>query len=414
MRAFRFFVDPTKELDRLAPLEQTVVLKVLFICFVVTLAQGVLSLPAIAQFFQSKEVMFGADFVNYWTSSVLAQNGQVQEIYDPFRFHQIQEDLFGREFDDRIWPYPPHALLLVYPLGVLPYLGAYYVWILSGLALYLFAATGKVRPSLYASALLLAPATIVNVLAGQVGFFTAALFLGGITLVDRRPFLAGVLFGCLTIKPHIGLLIPLALVAGKLWRPFLSASVTTLILVGLSAVLFGLESWAAYFEVVTRAQKWLLEEGTGYYTYMIPSAFMAARHLGFGPSVGYLLQIPFCLFAAWLVYKGFRHGGDRQLQLQLIIVATVIFNPYILTYDLTLLSVAVMLATVRALKTGFLSGEAHTLAAAWFLPLYLPIINYIKLPVSMIILSAFALYLAKRLSTPQENREKEIRPSSYN
>lgn len=397
MPALRNLVDPEGALSGWAPIQQSVLLKILLVCLVITVAQVVLSLPVIAQVFQTSEQIFGADFVNYWAGSVLVQNGQVQEIFDPFRFHQLQENLFGRAFEDHIWSYPPHTLLFVFPLGALPYLGAYGLWVASGLAVYLFATTGKARPSLRAYALLLAPATIENALAGQVGFFTAALFFAGITLVDRRPILAGVLLGCLTFKPHMGMLIPLALLAAGLWRPFLSAALTTLALVGLSVALFGLEAWIAYVEAVVPAQRWLLEVGTGYYVYMMPSAFMAARNLGLDPDVGYLLQVPFGLFAAGLVYWAFRHRSDRSLQLQLLIVATFIFNPYIFTYDMTLLSVAVVLAAERALKEGFLPGEAVVLAAVWFLPLYLAIINYLMMPVAVLILCAFAFILAKRL-----------------
>src|SRR3546814_16331144 len=70
---------------------------------------------------------------------------------------------------------------------------------------------------------------------------------GGVLLLERRPWLAGALFGCLTLKPHLALLIPLVLAARGLWRPFVAAGLTSVGLVALSAAVFGLERWQAFF-----------------------------------------------------------------------------------------------------------------------------------------------------------------------
>ena len=61
------------------------------------------------------------------------------------------------------------------------------------------------------------PAVFVNIGHGQNGFLTAALLGGALHLLDRRPWLAGVLIGCLAYKPQFGVLIPVALLAGGRW-----------------------------------------------------------------------------------------------------------------------------------------------------------------------------------------------------
>ena len=47
---------------------------------------------------------------------------------------------------------------------------------------------------------------------------TAGVFAAGVALVERRPWVAGVCLGALCYKPHFGLLIPVALIAGGHWR----------------------------------------------------------------------------------------------------------------------------------------------------------------------------------------------------
>src|SRR3546814_5650024 len=45
---------------------------------------------------------------------------------------------------------------------------------------------------------------------------SAAILLAGLHQLDRRPLVAGVLFGCMAYKPHLAVLLPVALlVAGR-------------------------------------------------------------------------------------------------------------------------------------------------------------------------------------------------------
>ena len=69
-------------------------------------------------------------------------------------------------------------------------------------------------------------ATAENLFYGQGAFLIAVLLGGGLLLVDDYPVLAGVLFSLvLNYKPHLGLLLPVALLAGAIggpwapWRP---------------------------------------------------------------------------------------------------------------------------------------------------------------------------------------------------
>ena len=73
--------------------------------------------------------------------------------------------------------------------------------------------------------LAVAPGVAVNVFFGQNGFLTAALLIGGLVNLDRRPILSGILFGMLTIKPQFGLLLPVLLLITGRWRVIAAAVV---------------------------------------------------------------------------------------------------------------------------------------------------------------------------------------------
>src|SRR3546814_10959127 len=130
----------------------------------------------------------------------------------------------------------------------MPYLVSLGVWLgVSGLAYAEVVRRLTDRWSGTALTLLAFPGVLLNIGHGQNGFLTAALMGGGVLLLERRPWLAGALFGCLAIKPHLALLIPLALAARGLWRPFVAAGLTAAGLIALSAADFGLVSWPAFF-----------------------------------------------------------------------------------------------------------------------------------------------------------------------
>ena len=47
---------------------------------------------------------------------------------------------------------------------------------------------------------------------------------GALVSLDRRPLIAGILFGLMAYKPQFGLMIPIALAAGGYWRSFSAAA----------------------------------------------------------------------------------------------------------------------------------------------------------------------------------------------
>src|SRR5439155_352385 len=111
------------------------------------------------------------------------------------------------------------------------------------LPLYLWATIGANwrSPALFAA--LAAPTTAIAIVSGQNGFLAGALLAGGLRLAAGHPLAAGVLFGLLTYKPQLGLLVPVALAAAGLWRTLTIAGVTAILLVALTSLLFGGAIW---------------------------------------------------------------------------------------------------------------------------------------------------------------------------
>jgi hypothetical protein len=168
----------------------------------------------------------GRDFVNYWSGARLAAHGHASRVYDIGAFVRYEREQTAANAYFKWYSYPPTALLLSLPLAGLGFVPALAAWLLSGLLLCtaLLARTLDWHMALLAT--LATPAALINALWGQNGQFSAALLAGGILLLESRPSLAGLLFGLLCFKPHLAVLVPLALAARGRWRSFAAAVAT--------------------------------------------------------------------------------------------------------------------------------------------------------------------------------------------
>jgi hypothetical protein len=260
--------------------------------------------------FDALGYLIGRDFVNTWMGARAALDGQVAAWFDFDTYNGALQQTFGADFPKHHMSYPPHLLLLTWPFGLLPYLPAYAIWSVIGFAIYMVAATaGQERRADRLLMLALSPAVIVNLYGGQNGFFTAALLIGGLSLVDRRPVVSGLLFGLLTIKPQLGLLLPLMLALTGRWKCIASAAATILVLGAATAAVFGADVWSAFLERSVPKQQAVLAYGSGIFPSMMPTAFMNARVAGLPLDWAWACQIVVSLAA---IARGLDGGAIRR------------------------------------------------------------------------------------------------------
>jgi hypothetical protein len=140
-------------------------------------------------------------------------------------------------------------------------------------------------------------------------FFTAALLVGGLMVLDRHPILAGVLFGILNIKPQLGILLPFMLALTGRWPTILAAAITILVLVTAASSVFGVDVWTAYVNDAMPVQSGVfLRDFENFMTHM-PTAFTNARVAGLPLPVAAGLQIGVSLAAIGAVLGRSGAGG---------------------------------------------------------------------------------------------------------
>jgi hypothetical protein len=133
-----------------------------------------------------------------------------------------------------------------------------------------------------------------------------------------------VLIGSLCYKPQFGLLIPLALVAGRHWRALAAASTTVLGLCALTLLAFGPEVWEAFRASLSLTRTVVLEQGnTGWEK--IQTLFSAARSLGATVGRAYGVQAVGTLACAALVVLTWRRSEDQAARIAVLVAAS--FSP---------------------------------------------------------------------------------------
>jgi alpha-1,2-mannosyltransferase len=262
-----------------------------------------------------------------------------------------------------------------------------------GLLVYLAAVTEGERRADHLLLLVLAPAVTVNIWCGQNGFWTAALLVGGLTQLDRRPLVAGVLFGVLSIKPQLGVLLPLMLALTARWSIIVAAAATIVLLFLASCAAFGPDVWTAYVRDAMPAQSAVfLRDYENFMTHM-PTAFMNARVAGFPLQLAACLQALISLAAVAAIVWTFWRRRDAVLSSALFVTATFLVTPYAFNYDMVVFGWVIIKLMERSDNEPV---DWVLMLAVWAMPVLTVPLGIMALPVSFLPLLALGMRLVWR------------------
>ena len=251
--------------------------------------------------------------------------------------------------------------MIATPLAALPYLPSLLLWLSLTLALYLLVCARIVGSWQGAVWLGASFVTFGNFVAVQNGYLSAALLGGALLVLPTRPILAGALLGLLSFKPHLGMLVPLALIAGGHWRTFAAAGVTVAVVALLSLGLFGLDTWQAFLDNLARFSDHLASDQFPI-AHKLHTAFGAMLTLGASRSTAMLVQVTLTLSLVAAIVLVWRSAAPHALKAALLATAVVMASPYVFFYDLTMLAVTQAFLIRHWLATSFDERKVYALA----------------------------------------------------
>jgi alpha-1,2-mannosyltransferase len=280
------------------------------------------------------------DFVSFYAAGGLADAGAPELAYNRDAHYAAEERATKPGIVYNFFYYPPVFLLLCSTFVRLPYLAAFVVFEVTTLGFYLFVLRNILgeRNVAILVPLLAFPPVLWTIGLGQNGFLTAGLFGAATLLIDRRPAVAGLLFGALCVKPHFALLIPVALAAGGRWRTFAAAFACAATLCLLSLAIFGWQTWHAFLIALTGSQAVYASGRIPFGGFVTP--FGAAMLLGATGTLAGIVQSGATLAAAGLVAWVWRRGLPLPIRAASLVSATLVAVPLALFYDLVLAGIA--------------------------------------------------------------------------
>lgn len=339
----------------------------IYICLLVSL---VMALGVISTFPAST---FDTDFISFYAASIEVINKTPQAAYDQVIHHETQKFLTDCCADKwYAFFYPPVMLLIVWPLALLPFKAAFFAWGGSQLLLFIASLKYLLKRRISIIPFLAFPPIYVSLAMGQNALLTASIFAGATAAINMgRPLLAGLIFGCLIYKPHFGILLPIAFLAGREWKALIGAAISSVGLILLSALAFGTKIWEIYINQASATALNTFAAGDVSF-YYLDSPYAASRLLGADDLLARLIQLTCFVFATLLVTLVWSRTKNIPVRSATLIAATMLATPVILFYDLLLTIIVIAWIVLDAKERGWNPWEKTLLSLLFFLAFVAP------------------------------------------
>jgi len=327
-----------------------------------------------------------ADVAAFWSAGIRVLNGQAQLIYD-YRLHDpFQAALLNLPQPNGLaFPYPPHALFFTAPLGLLSYGQAWLAFLLPGMAIYFSILRRLSGDSITALGMTLAIGGATQCITlGQNGFYTASLLTGGLMLLQRNKVAAGILFGLLTVKPHLGIALAAALLLWREWRVIAVTCATAASLAIGATISFGPGIWSAFWKGNAAFAVQIADKQTTLIDTLMQSVF-ALAHPYTGLVGAAVVQGVASVLTIIVLARISNLTDDWEIRAPALIASTLLVSPFLYLYDATMLTAAAaILLRNSGAKERFAIFVALLVPALWYLRLgsHVPISAFLFLMIA--------------------------------
>ena len=238
------------------------------------------------------------------------------------------------------FPYPPHYLILLSMLAVLPYGAAFIAFIAATLLIYavMVIAISQRKEAIFFA--LATPGMAACIETGQNGFLTASLMGVALVLRESSPRFAGLGLALLTYKPQMGVLFPAALTLERRWIVMASAAVATVALLTIALAAFGTRTFMEFPQALAAvADATVFTDRIGYEK--LQSVYGLARYLGFTARAAWGAHLAVAFIAVAAVAGTWRKPERPWLKAAVLTSAALLISPHLFLYDMPVCGVAI-------------------------------------------------------------------------
>lgn len=315
--------------------------------------------------------IIGGDYVAFYAAAEAVARGQSAEIYTPETFEALLLEVGPPRGGYTLsWQYPPTYYFLVAPLALADYIPGFVLWVGLGALVFLLVMQGAGASKLALYVVIASPSVFHAAITGQNGFLTATLLAIAALYPDKRPVLAGLAAALLSAKPHLGVLLPFAYLAAGMWRAFSVATLGTMALIAASVLVFGLDSWTAFYDGAGGAWE-ALRQGL-MPTHKMTTLMSAGVFAGLPPNAALGLHLVTAVATVAAVTLIWRRVADSGLRAAALCAGVFLVTPYGYFYELVVLALPLLIVAQRGLQSGWLKYEPLFVGLAFVLPVLLP------------------------------------------
>jgi hypothetical protein len=338
------------------------------------------------------------DFLPFYISARLIAQHRAAQLYDPTTAHREMLAIVRDPTRIRLtYLYGPQVALLFLPLASLSFPMAARIW--TGLSMLIYAAciyaiwrccpTLRAHPGTVAiSALAFPPLFHFFVRAQFSALILACFTLAFLALRAHRPWLAGIAFGCLILKPPFLLAIPLILLFARAWKMFAGLIASAAGQLALTRLYFGATVMRSYLDLFQHPARWLAEAELNLAPIQMHSLRSFWRLLIPPSTVALTLYLVCSIAVIAVAIAVWKSPLPLSLRFSALSFAAVLVNPHLFVYDVLVLAPALLL-----LADWTLANEHHALTSAirilaylaFVLPLFGPVSRWTHLQLSVIV-----------------------------
>lgn len=305
----------------------------------------------------------GSDFLAFWGAGAVTAAGNPAGAYDLALQEQVQTATGSQGWFAFVNP-PPY-LFVVAPFGLLDYPYAWIAWVAVCWCLWALASV-QAFPRLW-PLVVAYPGALIAATHAQAGLITGALLVFAANWIGKRPGASGAAIGALIVKPHLALLMPFWLAAGKRWTAFAAAAFSAFILLLASWAVFGTATMLAYAESWQASGALMVEDNADFFLRM-STLYSQVRIFSGGElaaAAGFALAVLMIVVA---VLSWRRFNGDATASAAAVLAASALTSPYLFNYDLPFLIFPTLWLVQRGLDEGFRPYEKLILVGLYLAP----------------------------------------------